>query len=98
MRCHRYFQQVRNAVGLGRDAAHRLDHSRSRRRGDRRARRVGGAAISLRPLPFTFAAYVLYDLARLLQWPVEGPLLSGLFLLATITALVAVWGLYREGR
>ena len=49
-------------------------------------------------LTFTFAAYVLYDLARLLQWPVEGPLLSGLFLLATISALVAVWGLYRERR
>lgn len=49
-------------------------------------------------LAFTFAAYVLYDLARLLQWGVEGPLLSGLFLLATISALVAVWGLYRDGR
>lgn len=49
-------------------------------------------------LTFTFAAYVLYDLARLLQWPVEGTLLSGLFLLATIAALFAVWGLYREGR
>jgi hypothetical protein len=49
-------------------------------------------------LCFTFAAYVLYDLARLLQWPVEGLMLSGLFLLATITALLAVWGLYREGR
>jgi hypothetical protein len=49
-------------------------------------------------LTFTFAAYVIYDLARLLQWPVEGPFLSGLFLLATITALLAVWGLYREGR
>jgi hypothetical protein len=49
-------------------------------------------------LAFTFAAYVLYDLARMLQWPVEGPLLSGLFLLATITALAAVWGLYWERR
>jgi len=49
-------------------------------------------------LCFTFAAYVLYDLARLLQWPVEGLMLSVLFLLATITALLAVWGLYREGR
>ena len=48
-------------------------------------------------LAFTFGAYVLYDLARLLHWPVEGTLLSGLFLVATITALVAVWGLYREG-
>lgn len=49
-------------------------------------------------LAFTFAAYVLYDLARYLRWEVEGPLLSALFLLATITALIAVWGLYREGR
>lgn len=48
-------------------------------------------------LAFTFAAYVLYDLARLMQWAVEGPLLSALFLLATITALIAVWGLYWEG-
>jgi hypothetical protein len=49
-------------------------------------------------LAFTFAAYVLYDLARLLHWAVEGPLLSGLFLLATITALVAVLGLYWDRR
>jgi hypothetical protein len=39
---------------------------------------------------------VLYDLARLLEWNVQGGLLSGLFLLATITALIAVWGLYRK--
>ena len=49
-------------------------------------------------LAFTFAAYVLYDLARYMQWVVEGPWLSGLFLAATITALVAVWGLYRDRR
>ena len=49
-------------------------------------------------LSFTFAAYVLYDLARFLQWQVEGPLLSGLFLVASITALLAVWGLYRDKR
>lgn len=49
-------------------------------------------------LSFTFAAYVLYDLARFLQWQVEGPLLSGLFLVAGITALLAVWGLYRDKR
>ena len=49
-------------------------------------------------LAFTFAAYVLYDFARLMQWAVEGPLLSGLFLLASITALVAVVGLWGEGR
>ncbi len=45
-------------------------------------------------LAFTFAAYVLYDFVRFMQWTVEGPLLSGLFLLATVTALVAVLGLY----
>jgi len=27
---------------------------------------------------------------------VQGGLLSGLFLLATVTALIAVWGLYRK--
>lgn len=32
-------------------------------------------------LAFTFGAYVLYDLGRLLQWDVQGGLLSGLFLL-----------------
>lgn len=47
-------------------------------------------------LAFTFAAYVLYDLARLLQWDVQGGLLSALFLLASISALIAVWGLYRK--
>jgi hypothetical protein len=47
-------------------------------------------------LAFTFGAYVLYDLGRLPQWDVQGGLLSGLFLLATITALIAVWGLYRR--
>jgi hypothetical protein len=47
-------------------------------------------------LAFTFGIYVLYDLARLLRWDVEGGALSGLFLLATISALIAVWGLYRK--
>jgi hypothetical protein len=47
-------------------------------------------------LAFTFGAYVLYDLARLLQWDVDGGVLSGLFLLATVSALFAVWGLYRK--
>lgn len=47
-------------------------------------------------LAFTFGAYVLYDLARLLQWNVQGGVLSWLFLLATISALIAVWGLYRK--
>lgn len=47
-------------------------------------------------LAFTFAVYVVYDLARLLTWDAGGPLLSGLFLLATLSALYAVWGLYRD--
>jgi len=49
-------------------------------------------------LAFTFAAYVVYDLARYLQWTVQGPLLSVLFLAATVTALIAVIGLWRERR
>jgi hypothetical protein len=47
-------------------------------------------------LVFTFGAYVVYDLARLLQWNVQEGVLSVLFLLATVSALIAVWGLYRE--
>jgi hypothetical protein len=47
-------------------------------------------------LAFTFGAYVFYDLARFLGWNVEEGVLSGIFLLASITALAAVWGLYRH--
>lgn len=47
-------------------------------------------------LAFTFAVYVLYDLARLLHFDVKGGVLSVLFLLASASALYAVWGLYRE--
>jgi hypothetical protein len=47
-------------------------------------------------LAFTFGAYVFYDLARFLLWNVEAPILSGLFLMASVSALVAVWGLYRD--
>ena len=47
-------------------------------------------------LALTFAIYVFYDLARVQQWTIDGTLLSGLFLLATIAALIAVWGIYRE--
>jgi len=49
-------------------------------------------------LAFTFAVYVLYDTARLLDWHAEGGLLSLLFLLASASALYAVWGLYRDKR
>jgi hypothetical protein len=47
-------------------------------------------------LAFTFGVYVLYDTARLLEWHAEGGLLSLLFLLASASALYAVWGLYRD--
>jgi hypothetical protein len=47
-------------------------------------------------LSFTFGAYVLYDLNRMAGSPVIGPVLSGLFLLASLGALVAVIGLWRE--
>jgi hypothetical protein len=47
-------------------------------------------------LAFTFAVYVLYDSGRLLGWNVEGGILSVLFLLASASALYAVWGIYRE--
>jgi hypothetical protein len=47
-------------------------------------------------LAFTFAVYVLYDAGRLLEWNVEEGVLSVLFLLASASALYAVWGLYRE--
>lgn len=58
------------------------------------------AAIKGRPylygLAFTFAVYVLYDLGRLLGWDVGAGVLPWLFLAATLSALYAVWGLYRE--
>jgi hypothetical protein len=58
------------------------------------------AALKKKPyvygLAFTFGAYAFYDLARLLEWNVREGFLSWLFLLATVTALIAVWGLYRK--
>lgn len=47
-------------------------------------------------LAFTFGVYVVYDLARFMQWSVDGTLLSALFLLASVSALVAVVGLWGE--
>ena len=58
------------------------------------------AAMNGRPYLFglarTFAIYVLYDLGRLLDWEVEKGILSVLFLVASASALYAVWGLYRD--
>jgi hypothetical protein len=47
-------------------------------------------------IALTFAIYVLYDPGRLLGWIVEGGILSVLFLVASASALYAVWGLYRD--
>jgi hypothetical protein len=58
------------------------------------------AAMKGRPylygLACTFVVYVLYDSGRLLGWNVEAGVLSVLFLLASASALYAVWGIYRE--
>jgi hypothetical protein len=58
------------------------------------------AAMKGRPylfgLALTFAIYVLYDLGRLLGWNVESGIPSALFLLASASALYAVWGLFRD--
>ncbi len=60
------------------------------------------AAVKERPylygLALTFSIYVLYDLGRLLGWNVDKGILSVLFLLASASALFAVWGLYRDKR
>jgi hypothetical protein len=60
------------------------------------------AAVKGRPylygLALTFAIYVLYDLGRLFGWNVDQGILSVLFLVASASALYAVWRLYREGR
>ncbi len=44
---------------------------------------------------FTFVVYVLYDVARLLQINVQEGVLSLLFLAASVSALIAAWGLYK---
>ena len=66
-----------------------------RRRNYRHSRRAPGAAASLW-LRADFAIYVVYDLGRLLHWNVGEGILSVLFLIASLSALYAVWGLYRE--
>jgi hypothetical protein len=47
-------------------------------------------------LAFTFGIYVFYDVARMMQINVQEGLLSVLFLIASASALVAVWGVYRS--
>ena len=47
-------------------------------------------------LAFTFAFYVIYDTGRLFGWHVKEGVPSVLFVLASASALYAVWGLYRD--
>ncbi len=44
----------------------------------------------------TFAIYVFYDAARLAQLNVQAGILSVLFLVATISAVIGAWGLYEQ--
>ncbi|MFA6024776.1 MAG: hypothetical protein WC777_06325 [Candidatus Gracilibacteria bacterium] len=48
-------------------------------------------------LALTFGIYVYYDLARLYEWSVSESLLSVLFLIATLAALVSVFGIFKAG-
>ena len=47
-------------------------------------------------LAFTFVVYVLYDVARVVGVNVQEGVLSVLFLLASLSALIAASGLYQE--
>jgi hypothetical protein len=44
----------------------------------------------------TFAIYVLYDLARLFSFAINETILSGLFLIATISMLISVWTIWKK--
>lgn len=44
----------------------------------------------------TFAIYVFYDLARLLSWNISNTILYVSFLIASFSALWAVWSVYKK--
>lgn len=44
----------------------------------------------------TFGIYVYYDLARYYSWEVSESLLSGVFLIATLAALVSMIGILKN--
>ncbi len=48
-------------------------------------------------LTITFGIYVYYDLARLYEWSVSESLLSVVFLVATVCALISVVGILKAG-
>ena len=43
----------------------------------------------------TFGIYVFYDLTKLLNWNISNSILYILFFVASATALLAVWRVYR---
>jgi hypothetical protein len=44
----------------------------------------------------TFAIYVFYDFAKLVGYSVSSDVLYAIFFVATVSALVAVWMIYKE--
>jgi hypothetical protein len=44
----------------------------------------------------TFCIYVFYDAFKLLEWPISSLALSIMFFIATVSALVSVWIIYKE--
>jgi hypothetical protein len=48
-------------------------------------------------IALTFALYVLFDLSRLGVLPLAADLISGLFLIASLSMLGAIWLMFRDG-
>jgi hypothetical protein len=48
-------------------------------------------------IALTFGLYVIFDLSRLGVLPLASDLISGLFLIASLSMLGAVWLMYRDG-
>ncbi len=46
----------------------------------------------------TFAIYVFYDLAKLVNYSINSDILYGIFFIASLSALWAVWMIYKEKR
>ena len=44
----------------------------------------------------TFAIYVFYDLTKFMNYPIPSDVLTVLFFVASISALYAVWVIYKE--
>lgn len=44
----------------------------------------------------TFAIYVFYDLAKLYAWTISPAVISGIFFVATVSAMASMWMIYKE--